>query len=140
MQIILDTPNKSVIRLETGEECLGALKVLALEKNASFNFSVIGAAATVELGYYHLEEQRYFSREFGSSHIEVISVVGNVAWDEAEPIVHAHGVFSNEKYECFGGHVMKIIISATGEVAIDWLPEKINKKHDPKTGLKLLCS
>ena len=41
----------------------------------------------------------------------MVSVNGNVAWFENEPIVHMHGVFSDEEYKCFGGHVAKLVIS-----------------------------
>jgi uncharacterized protein len=138
MQIIFDSKEKSIIRMEKGEEYSEVLKSLALERNLSCTFSMIGAGSLVELGYYHLEEKRYFGREFSSGHIEVASLTGNIAWDGNEPIVHAHGVFSNEKNQCFGGHILRFVISATGEAVIDWLPEKMLKKDDAETGLKLL--
>ncbi len=138
MQIIFDSKEKSVLRIDKGEECLGVLKSLAKERDTSFTFSMIGACSFVELGFYEPEKKKYFSKEFSASSIEILSMNGNVAWFENEPLIHAHGVFSNEEYETFGGHVAKIIISLTGETVIDWLPEKILKKYDEKTGLKLL--
>lgn len=139
MKIILDSKNKSIIRIDKGEECLSVLKSFAQEKNLSFNFSMIGAGSLAELGYYDLAERKYLSKIFIPKHIEIISVIGNITWYENEPVVHAHGVFSNENYESFGGHIVKLIISLTGETIIDWLPEKIIKKYDDETGLKLLC-
>ena len=138
MQIIFDSQNKSVVRMEKGEDCLDVLKSLAEEKDKSFNFSIIGAGSLAELGYYDLVERKYLSKIFVPEHIEIISVIGNITWYENKPVVHAHGVFSNENYETFGGHIVKLIISLTGETIIDWLPEKIIKKYDEKTGLKLL--
>jgi predicted DNA-binding protein with PD1-like motif len=138
VKIIFDSKEKSVIRMETGEECLEVLKSLAKERNASFSFSMIGAASMATLGYYDLDQKKYFNKDFSPEHIEVLSVTGNVGWYEDEPIVHAHGVFSDENYQCFGGHVNKLVISLTGEAVIDWLPEKILKKDDAITGLKLL--
>lgn len=138
MKIIFDSKEKSVVRMETGEECLQVLKALAVGKNSSFNFSIIGAASMTTLGYYDLGQKKYFNKEFSPEHIEVLSVTGNVAWYGDEPVAHAHGVFSDENYGSFGGHVNKLVISLTGEAVIDWLPEKIMKKDDEKTGLKLL--
>ena len=80
----------------------------------------------------------YFTKEFNEEDMEIVSVSGNAAWFEGMPIVHAHGVFSKKNYECFGGHVMRLAISLTGEAVINWLPEKIIKKYDDETGLKLL--
>ena len=138
MQIILESQNKSVIKIEKGEDCLEILKSLAKERDKSFLFSIIGACSLVELSYYDLKNRKYFSKEFTEENMEILNVNGNVAWSEDEPIVHAHGVFSNENYETFGGHVVKLVISLTGETIIDWLPEKIIKKYDEKTSLKLL--
>jgi len=138
MQIILESKNKSVVRIDKGEECLDVLKSLAKERNKSFTFTIIGACSVVELGFYHPKTKEYSSKEFKADSIEILSMNGTVAWFEGEPLLHAHGVFSNEKYETFGGHVAKLIISLTGETVIDWLPEKINKKYDEETGLKLL--
>lgn len=138
MQIIFDSQNKSVVRMEKGEECLEVLKSLAKKKDGSFNFSIIGACGEVELSYFDVATKKYFKKVFNTGNIEIVSINGNVAWFEDAPIVHMHGVFSDEEYKCFGGHVAKCIISITGEAVIDWLPEKIMKKSDTETGLKLL--
>ena len=138
MQIILESQNKSVIKIEKGEDCLEILKSLAKERDKSFLFSIIGACSLVELSYYDLKNRKYFSKEFTEENMEILNVNGNVAWSEDEPIVHAHGVFSNENYETFGGHVVKLVISLTGEKIIYLLPQKIIKKYDEETGLKLL--
>lgn len=138
MQIIFDSKDKSVLRIDKGEDCVEILKSLALDKERSFLFSIIGACSLVELGYYNSKTKKYFSKEFNADSIEILSVNGTVAWFESKPVIHAHGVFSNENYETFGGHVVKLIISLTGETAVDWLPEKIIKKYDEETGLKLL--
>jgi predicted DNA-binding protein with PD1-like motif len=140
MKIILDTKEKSVIRMDTGEECLEVLTAFAKEKDMSFNFSIIGAASTTTLGYYDLAQKKYFNKEFSPDHLEVLSVTGNVSWYEGTPVVHAHGTFSDENYNAIGGHVNKLVILLTGEATIDWLPEKIIKKDDAETGLKLLSA
>jgi len=139
MQIILDLQDKSILKIEKGEECLDVLESLAKEKDRSFSFSIIGACSFIGLSYYDLKTKKYFTKEFNADSFEILSLSGNVAWCEGEPVVHAHGVFSGENYECFGGHVSKLVISITGEAVIDWLPQKINKKYDPVTGLKFLC-
>ena len=139
MEIIFDSKNRSVVRVDKGEECLSILQSLAEERDASFTFSIIGACSLAELSFYDLNKKEYSSKTFNSGDMEILSVAGNVAWFEKEPILHAHGVFSNEKYETFGGHIVKIIISTTGEVVIDWLSKKIYKKYNKETVLKLLC-
>ena len=138
MQIIFDSQNKSILKVEKGEDCINVLKELAQKRNSSFHFSMIGACSLAELGYFSPKTKKYSTKEFTTDSIEILSFNGNVAWDEEKPIVHAHGVFSSENYECFGGHVVKLIISLTGELIIHWLPIKLVKKYDEETGLKLL--
>ena len=138
MQVIFDSQNKSIVRIDRGEDCLDVLKSLAQKKDLSFNFSMIGGCSLVELGYYDLKTKKYFTQEFKEEGMEILSASGNVAWSEGAPIVHAHGVFSKKNYECFGGHISRLVISLTGEAVINWLPEKIIKKLDDDTGLKLL--
>lgn len=139
MQIILDSQNKSVVKIEKGEDVIEVIKSFAKDKDKSFTFSIIGACSYVELAYYDLEKRAYFTKVFEEKNIEIVSVTGNVAWFESEPAVHMHGVFSNERYETFGGHINKLVVSATGETIIDYLPEKIKKAYDEGTGLKLMC-
>ena len=62
MQIILDSKSKSVVRIDKGEECLEVLKSLAKKKDASFNFSMIGACREVELSYFDVATKKYFKK------------------------------------------------------------------------------
>ncbi|MEI6660464.1 MAG: PPC domain-containing DNA-binding protein [bacterium] len=140
MHIILDTKDKSVIKIERGEDCVSVLKSLAKERDRSFTFTIIGACSLVELSYYDLAKKEYFSKVFNQENIEIVSVLGNVAWHTEGPLLHAHGVFSDESYKTFGGHINRLIVSVTGEVIIDWLPEKVYKKYDEHTGLNLLSA
>ena len=140
MQIILDSQTKSVIKIEHGEDCISVLKNLAKERDRSFTFNIIGACSLVELSYYDLDKKEYFNKVFDQKNIEIVSVLGNIAWNTEDIMLHAHGVFSDESYQTFGGHINQLIISATGETFIDWLPEKINKEYDKDVGLKLLSA
>ncbi len=138
MQIIFDSKEKSIVRLDKGEDCFEVLQTFAKKRDKSFTFSIIGACSMVDLSYYDLKNKKYQSKVFDQKHIEIVSVTGNIAFLEEEILPHMHGIFSNEKYETFGGHINQLIISATGEVVVDWLGEKITRKYDEETGLKLM--
>ena len=58
MQIIFDSKEKSVLRIDKGEECLGVLKSLAKERDTSFTFSMIGACCFFEIGFYATEKNK----------------------------------------------------------------------------------
>ena len=64
MQIILDSQNKSVVRIEKGEEFLSVLKSVAQKKDLSCNFSMIGACREVELSYFDVATKKYFKKVF----------------------------------------------------------------------------
>ncbi len=139
MKIIFDSEKKSIVLFEKGDEPISLLAELAGTRGVSSHFSMIGGCSEVVLGYYDIAKQDYYTKNFTAQNIEIITVTGNIAWYEGKPMVHAHGVFGDEEYKTFGGHIMSMLISAVGETAIVWLPEKLEKKTDPASGLKLFC-
>lgn len=137
MQIVFDSKEKTVAKLEVGEEFIAALTTFAKERGVSGTFTMIGGANHVDLGYYDMVEEKYLTKTFSDPNIEVLPVVGNIAWFEDAPIVHAHGTFSGRDYNVFGGHIMKLVFSITGELVIDWVPVQFEReKYGPC--LKLL--
>lgn len=141
MKIIFDSKDKSIVAIEKGEEFISTITNFAKERGTSFTFSMIGGASEVEIAFFDMNKKEYTSKIFKpgySQNIEIVTVTGNVAWYEDEPMIHAHGIFSNEEYHTFAGHVIKIIISITGETMINWLPEKIQREFDEEICLKLL--
>ncbi len=141
MKIIFDSKEKTVVKFDKGDECLPLLLQLASGRDTSLCFSMIGGCSLVEVAFFDINEKKYVSKEFVpgfSNNIEVLSMTGNIAYFEGKPVVHAHGVFSDEEYKTFGGHINKIVISITGEVIIDWLSQKIEREYDAEFCLKLL--
>jgi predicted DNA-binding protein with PD1-like motif len=129
MKIILDSKEKTILKLEKGEELIESLVSISSQRDMSSDFSLIGGCSYVELAYYDMDQKKYLTKVFENKNIEVLPCRGNIAWFESRPIVHVHGVFSGPDYNCFGGHIMKLIISITGEVIINWLPEKIERQE-----------
>ncbi len=125
--------------LDKGEEFFAVMNEFSEVRNSSFTFSAIGGCNLVELAYYDLDLKEYITKEFVERNIEIITMTGNVAWYEGKPLIHTHGIFGRRNYECFGGHITKLNISATAEIVIDWLDEKIKKEYDPESGLKFFC-
>ncbi len=141
MKVIFDSKDKSVVVVGKGEEFISAITKFAKERDVSFTFSMIGGASSVDIAFFDMNEKKYVTKTFSpgfSKNIEIVTVTGNVAWYEGEPMVHAHGIFSNEEYQSFNGHIMKITISITAETMINWLPTKIERQFEEETCLKLL--
>jgi len=129
--------NIFIIRLEKGEEIITTLsKFLSKKKISSAFFSGIGAVEKAVIGFYDLNEKKYFWREF--MECEVVSLSGNVSILDDRPFIHSHVVLSDISYNCFGGHLREATAGATLEIKLEMLDGKIARKFDTVTGLNLL--
>jgi predicted DNA-binding protein with PD1-like motif len=97
----------------------------------------LGGAQSMTLGYYDIAKQEYTWKEFGDVH-EILSLQGNLAWVDGEPVWHVHGAFSNKDFNSVGGHVKQLIVGATCELHITPLETPMTRVFDDETGLKLL--
>lgn len=129
--------NKYLLRIERGEELISAiLKFLEQEQVFSGLIFGIGAVQSVELGFYHLDKKEYEWKKFMTP-LEIVSFSGNIALVEQTPSVHVHGVFSDSKFQTFGGHVKEAIVGATAEIILAPL-DTITRTFNDEIGLKLL--
>ena len=74
---------------------------------------------------------------------EITSLVGNVTRKDDEPYLHIHINFSDEEGNAFGGHLVKVNISATCEIIIseiiaDEIDGNVGRKFNDEIGLNLL--
>ena len=65
-------------------------------------------------------------------------MVGNIALMNNEIIVHTHGVFGRQDLSTIGGHIKKLIVSATCEITLTTFEKDFTRSFDEKTGLNLL--
>lgn len=138
MKIIIQKNELMVLRFDVGDNLFETLEEFVKSNNInSGNFSAIGSAKEATLSYFNLETKQFEDQKI-IENIEIVSLSGNIAWMNNEPIIHAHGVFSKKDLSTFGGHVKKLVISATCEVVLNTFNEQIFRKHDGITGLNLL--
>lgn len=127
-----------MLRFDKDEEVLANLKkFLAGESIQASAFSAIGACASVELLYFNLETKAYQSKIIEED-LEIVSLTGNSAIKDQEVALHAHGVLSRSDFSTLGGHVFKLVVSATCEVFLINLDGKMERKLDQEMGLNLL--
>lgn len=127
------------IRLEKGEDFFPVVeKFLAEEDIKGASFHAIGAALMVELGFYHLDTKEYEFHTLGEP-LEVVSMTGNVALNDGKPFIHTHGVFSDPKLQCYGGHINQLTVGPTLEVFLYPHTTTIKRELNEEIGLKL-CS
>ncbi|MHA1916922.1 MAG: PPC domain-containing DNA-binding protein [Candidatus Ranarchaeia archaeon] len=127
-----------VARLDYGEDLFLSIEKIAKENqiNSGF-FSIIGTVTAFKVGFFNGKEYEIIER---SGDCELVSCTGNITQKEDEEIVvHAHIVFADEKGECIGGHLLEgCPVSATCEVSITTLRNRIFRVKDKKTGLFLI--
>ena len=136
-----------ILRLDSGEELRGEVEKFCKEQgiNAAW-VNALGSCEDLELAYYNLEKKEYETKSF-SEDLEITTVVGNIALKDNSPFVHVHGTFSNSEMSVIGGHINRMVVSATCEVSI-WSmggtsPEdtrRVGRKYAEATGLHLLCN
>jgi len=138
MRVIVKETGRYLLRFDRGEEIVSGLAVFAAqERIPGASFTAIGAAEKVVISFYSGRTKKYEDMLI-KDELEISALSGNVAWKGSEPIVHAHGVFSDRAMKTFGGHVKKCVISFTGEVSLSVFGKKVERAHDEKAGLNLL--
>lgn len=126
------------IRLVPGEDVLESLIRFVEEHGIQAGtISGIGAADKVRCGYYRVEDKGYPEETFEGD-LEILSLMGNISWLDGEPVCHVHIIFSDEQMRAHGGHLFEAVISATCEIHINVLDQRLERKPDAGTGLNLL--
>ena len=70
--------------------------------------------------------------------VELLSLIGDVALKEGEPVMHAHAVVGRKDGTAHGGHLLKAHIRPTCEVVLTESPAHLQKVVDPESGLALI--
>jgi predicted DNA-binding protein with PD1-like motif len=125
---------------DTGDEALSGLTNFAREQRlGGSHFTAIGAFESVTLGYFDWQSKEYRKIPLREQ-VEVLSLVGDVAVDEAkgEPKIHAHVVVGLSDGTTRGGHLLEGRVRPTLEVMLVESPRHLQRKHDPETGLALI--
>src|SRR5690242_19349375 len=91
-----------LIALDLGDEIVSSLKRVAVaERIGLASVQGIGAVRDAVLGYLDLDQKQYLKRQFGSQSMELLSLLGNMARLDSEPVVHCHVVLSDREMRSF---------------------------------------
>lgn len=138
MKAILQDKTKHILRLEKDEEVFAELIKYAQANNiAAAYFSAIGTCSAVELGFYNAFLKEYRRKPF-LENLEIVSLSGNLGILSGQPVIHAHGVFSDNEFGTKGGHIFSVKVLATCEVYLDILNGTLTRTQDPVFNLNLL--
>ncbi len=138
MKVILKDQRRYILRFDKGDEVFSELeKYLEAENISACAFNGVGAVSEVEVGYYNPSLKDYRKKPFYEE-LEIVSLIGNGSLVDGKAFIHAHGMFSRTDFSTLGGHVFRLIVSATCEIFLIKLEGKMERKLDAETNLKLL--
>ena len=127
-----------VVRLDPGEEILGALAAVASREAVAFgSVQGIGAVRELEVGLFDPESKAFRGNRF-TGYRELTSLEGTITRRDGEPYLHLHVTAADEHAAVVGGHLVRAVVSATAELVICTAPDAVGRRFDPGIGLNLL--
>jgi predicted DNA-binding protein with PD1-like motif len=124
--------------LDRGDEVVKALTAFASAQGiTAARFTAIGAFSAVTLGYFDRERRDYVKIPVREQ-VEVLSLIGDIALDQAEPKLHAHAVIGKRDGSAHGGHLLEATVWPTLEVVLTESPKYLKRRMDPAVGLALI--
>jgi predicted DNA-binding protein with PD1-like motif len=138
--LLSDRPGERVHLLvfEAGDEAMALLKAFCAERRvASGHLSGIGALAGARVAFFEPDAKQYEEIEVDEQ-VEVLALLGNVAWRDDEPLVHAHIVLGRRDGSARGGHLLEARVRPTLEVALSESAEPVRRRLDARVGLPLI--
>ena len=126
-----------VIRFQDGDLFPDVfLRFLGEEGIRGGSFTAIGAVRWARIAFFDIESREYVDRQLDEQ-LEVLTLVGNVAIHEGDPLVHAHITLGRRDGATLGGHLRQAEVRPTLELMLQGTP-KLTRKVDPKYGLPTL--
>ena len=126
------------IVFEKGDEVAEGLLSFAREKKVqASHFTAIGALSDITLGYFNWTTKA-FDKISIREQVEVLSLVGNIVFDNGDPKLHAHVVIGKSDGTAHGGHLMEGHVRPILEVILVESPSHLHRKTDKETGLALI--
>ncbi|MEK7654219.1 MAG: DUF296 domain-containing protein [Patescibacteria group bacterium] len=109
-----------------------------LEKNRinSGFFFGLGGFQKAEIAFYDLRTKKYNKKKFIGP-FEVLSLIGNVAQNDDEIMVHAHIILGDKNFKTFGGHLVDGVVGGTLEINLNE-SGMMERRFNDETGLNLL--
>ncbi len=134
-----ESPQTFILVFQTGDELAeGLLRFAQEQKLSAASFKAIGALSSVRLGWLSWERKRYEPSVTLDEQVELVSLIGDVALQDGEPVVHAHVVIGKKDGTAHGGHLLQAHVRPTCEVVLTESPAHLQKFIDPESGLALI--
>jgi uncharacterized protein len=127
-----------VLVFEKGDEVVEQLRVFAQQEQlTAASFTAIGAFSDVTLGFFERERKDYKRIPLGEQ-VELLTLAGDIALKDGEPVVHAHVVVAKADGTAWGGHLLEGHVWPTLELVLVASPAERRRRVDEETGLPLI--
>lgn len=120
-----------------GEAMHGLLDFAVHQKITAAHFTAIGAFSRAELGYFDWQTKKYESIPVDEQ-VEVVTIIGDIALEDAKPKVHAHAVLAKRGGVTVSGHLMEGHVRPTLEVVLTQAPKNLERRFDATSGIALI--
>lgn len=136
--IAQDGAKTYAIIFDTGDEAASGLLDFARQHDLTgSHFTAIGAFSRLTVGYFDPDVKTYKKIPIDDQ-VEVLSLVGDIALKDGEPMVHAHVVVGKSDGTAWGGHLLEAHVRPTLEVMLVETPAHLQRIYDPESGLALI--
>ena len=133
------TESGFLLVLDPGDEVIACLKKLAeAERIGLASMTGIGAVRDAVIGYLDLDQKQYLKREFGPESMELVSLIGNMARLDGEPVAHCHVTLGDREMRTFGGHLFEATVSVTVEIFMRVFEGEVSREFNADFGANLI--
>ncbi|MEG9430188.1 MAG: DUF296 domain-containing protein [Christensenellaceae bacterium] len=123
------------LRLDKGDDITESVyKVAEKEGVKAAKVSGIGATDDFTVGVFDIAKKEYEKFVFNGNH-EINALDGNITEKDGKPYIHLHITATGKGGKVVGGHLIKGVISLTGEIIITVSDGKVSRAFDETLGI-----
>lgn len=127
--------NFIALRLDKGDDIAESIfTVVKTEQIKTAKVSGIGATDNFTVGVFDIAKKEYEKFDFSGNH-EINAITGNITEKDGKPYIHLHITATGKGGKVVGGHLIKGVISLTGEIIITVIDGKILREFNDELGI-----
>lgn len=128
----------SILVFDIGDEVIETLEEYVRETGLqAAHFSAVGAFEHATIAYFDWTAREYQDRHVDHQ-VEVASLLGDIALQDGEPVIHAHCVLGQPDGSALAGHLRAGHVRPTLELVLTVHPAHLRREHDAESGLALI--
>lgn len=123
------------LRLDKGDDITESVYTVAEKEGVkAAKVSGIGATDDFTVGVFDIAKKEYEKFVFSGNH-EINALDGNITEKDGKPYIHLHITATGKGGKVVGGHLIKGVISLTGEIIITVSDGKVSRAFDETLGI-----